>query len=213
VVDRNQLAYRIHWRCKRPRISSRASDQNISGVVRRPFAVFSLAQVGTVWIKPGVKGGEIRGDTGVIRGQATKLRNSVNQLPSFRTSLNRRSRPLPKNLRPCFHGPAPLRPRLRVAGRVTLKSKKCCSLAERQPFRGDVRCLTAVPPCRGQFETGSRRATFVRRPQRLVFSSSRGDRNRFLAAPALERRQFRSRICFRSVSAREGGPDWLTVCN
>ena len=64
MVDRNQLAYRIHWRCKRPRISSRASDQNISGVVRRPFAVFSLAQVGTVWIKPGVKGGEIRGDTG-----------------------------------------------------------------------------------------------------------------------------------------------------
>jgi hypothetical protein len=121
--------------------------------------------------------------------------------------------PVAKTFRPCFHEPAPPGPRRPAPSRVTLKSKKSCSLAEKQPFRGDVRCLTMVPPCRGQFETGSRRATFVRRPQWLVFSSSRGDRNRFLAAPAHQRRQFRSRICFRSVSARESGPDWLTVCN
>jgi hypothetical protein len=92
--------------------------------------------------------------------------------------------PVAKTFRPCFHEPAPPGPRRPAPSRVTLKSKKSCSLAEKQPFRGDVRCLTMVPPCRGQFETGSRRATFIRRPQWLVFSSSRGDRNRFLAAPA-----------------------------
>jgi hypothetical protein len=76
--------------------------------------------------------------------------------------------PVAKTFRPCFHEPAPPGPRRPAPSRVTLKSKKSCSLAEKQPFRGDVRCLTMVPPCRGQFETGSRRATFVRRPQWLV---------------------------------------------
>jgi len=35
---------------------------------------------------------------------------------------------------------------------------------EMQPFRSAVWCLT-MPPCMGQFETGSRRATFQRRPR------------------------------------------------
>jgi hypothetical protein len=110
------------------------------------------------------------------------------------------SRRLARNLRPCFHEPAPPRPRRPAPSRVTLKSKKSCSLAEKQPFRGDVRCLTMVPPCRGQFETGSRRATFIRRPQWLVFSSSRGDRNRFLAAPAQSPAVTFGADCFHSGS-------------
>jgi len=70
---------------------------------------------------------------GEIRGQATKLRNFVNQLPSSRTSLNRRSHRLAKNLCPCFHEPAPTRPRSPALGRVILKSQKSCSLAKMQP--------------------------------------------------------------------------------
>jgi hypothetical protein len=97
--------------------------------------------------------------------------------------LNRRSRRLAKTIRPCFHGPAPIRLRCPAAGRVILKSQKSCSLAKTQP----VSEPRPVPiRLQGAFETGSRGATFVRRPQWLVFSSSRGDKEPVPGSPGAQ---------------------------
>ena len=70
-----------------------------------------------------------------------------------------------------------------LSNRKELLARREAVVSERRPVPNHG------SSCRGQLETGARRATFVRRPQWLVFSSSRGDRNRFLAAPARKRWQ------------------------
>ena len=72
--------------------------------------------------------------------------------------------------------------------------EKSCSLAERQPFRSDVRCLVWIPSCRGQFETGSRRATFITGGHSGLYSPPREETGTGSSQPRHQkRRQLSSR--------------------
>jgi hypothetical protein len=59
-------------------------------------------------------------NTDLVNIACVRETGDINQLPSFRARPQLRSRRIAKNLRPCFHGAAPLRPHRPVAGRATL---------------------------------------------------------------------------------------------